>query len=440
MKKIVLLILNLSMMNLGWALDCTPPINLTTEKGQQRHSRAAMNSNGAAVVVWIKFENPHPPSLQVCTRDNAHTSWNAAQTISQPLNIQTYLPNVSVDGIYTIVWNVLNPSNQSQYYYSKKESPASQWIQGQAIDYKDLTITKDVVVDFKGDPVVLAANPRESSIYSYKYPEKSNKPYTGLLTLPGSEKNQTYALQMVMNRQGKIVALWGNQVGLFKKNYDFWVSSYDDDTGKWSTEKDIGSLKFNNLLKDKVKDISACLNKNQDVAVIWSHFDAESAKHKLKSLIKTTEELQGSQHGFKDPSILMDDEGNTVAVWIQTLNHQNVVYAAFKPKEKETWQGEHKVLSNASSKAEHVQLGFHNGVFVVVWGEASAKKRAIFGATLAPKPENFDWTPAKQLSPPNLNCWYPSMAFSEKDGIITWTAHAKRSIDFEIHVANLTVP
>lgn len=449
MKKITLLILSCYIANFGWSLESSPPINLS-QKGAVVASRASMNTQGTAAVVWVKTLGQNAYCLEASNRAAGNPAWATAQSVSDPMDVLTFLPNITIDGTCTILWSCLTPQKTVQHYCCKKESTTPTWPPAQAIDYPGLPIIRDVIVDFKGDPLVLASYPGEIPIYSYhhKANEIVTKPFRDLPKLPRSDEVEAIAPVMLTNQLGKIIALWGNRIDAggwvrtLSKDYHFIVSSYEDSAQWGMTRTDIGTLNFKNLDKDKVKDISASFNKQQDIAVIWSHFDSESAKHQLKSLInRKTEVIKDSQEGFTDTSILMDDNGNVVAVWIQPLKKQNVVYAAFKPKDKETWQGEPQQLSNINNQAEQAQLSFHNGFFVVVWGETdTTKKSSIFGTTLAPKSEKFEWSPATQLSPAGQNCWRPSMAFSEKEGIITWTTHVKKSTDYQIQVADLKVP
>jgi hypothetical protein len=149
--------------------------------------------------------------------------------------------------------------------------------------------------------------------------------------------------------------------------------------------------------------------------------------------------IKESPDGFTDSAICIDDNGNAVAVWIEPFKKYTVVYAAYKSQNQE-WQAA-QILSNFNNNAEHVQLSFSNGVFVVVWGESDSGvfKRSIFGVTLAPA-EKCKWSEPVLLSPEEENCWHPSIAFGEKGGIITWTSHVQDTPDFQIQVADLIAP
>lgn len=456
MKKIHLWMLSSILGTCGWALECSsPPITLSEQKGTQWAARTTMNLQGAATVVWVKSQGQDTYILQAATRPNDGSPWTSAQSISDIMNIHTYFPAVTLDGTCTVIWSSWDKNKTLQHYYSKKEG-ASPWTPTRAIDYPELTTIEDATVDFHGDPLILASKPKEFGVYSYHYKpnEKPSQPFTELPKLPNSGKENAFVPQMLKNKQGQLAALWINEKKIsdwkykhIKTDYQFLFAKYQN-KDKWDTSPTpIDTLNFNDFEKDKVRDISASLNKDLNLAILWSYFDYSSKKHKLKSTIKSSigiksEEIKDSQVEFTDIAILMDDDGNTVAVWIQPFKEQNVVYAAFKPKEKETWQGVPLELSNITNKAKNVQLGYCNGVFVAVWEEADSMtfKRSIFGTTLQPKPEKFAWTPAVQLSPANQNCWYPSIAFNEKGGIITWTTHVKRTTDYQIQVANLTVP
>ncbi len=388
MKKFILLILGYCITTSVSALEISNPTTLSPQKGAVWASRAAINNQGAATVVWIQSHGQDLYSLQTSTRANSESPWAQAQSISEPMKIFTYFPSVTVDGTSTIIWSGVNPQKALQYYYTQKEK-SNPWLQAEAIHHPELSMIKDVIVDFKGDPLVLASS-SETAIYSYHYKsnEKSPKPFRGLPKLPKSDEEEAFAPLLLKNPQGKIAALWGNLINAGwsdPKDYHFKSSLYQD-TGTWNkTRLDLGRLYFSSLDKDKVRDISASLNNKDEFVVIWSHFDSESSKHKLKTIVNLKYEvIKDSQDGFTDSAIWIDDEGNAAAVWIEPFKKQNVVYAAFKPKTKDSWQGVPQQLSNINNNAEHVQLSFSNGVFVVVWGESdnATFKKIDFGSNL----------------------------------------------------------
>lgn len=440
MKKIILL--SLSIANYCWALAITPPENLSPQKGSVWASKAAINAEGAALVVWIKTEAENTYTVSTAARSNSQDSWTPAQTVSEPIKLETYFPSVASNGTCTIIWSGINQQKRS-YYCCKKEG-SNPWITNQITHYPELSVIRDVLVNTTGTPLILASYPGESTIYSFTY-NPTVKPiddFRNLPTLPTSAV-KVCAPNMIQNQTGNIAALWGYFFDGYgaPTNYYFNLSKHQE-AGKWNSATDKGSLEFKNYKKDTVSEISACLNKNDKPAIIWNHFEDDSSKIKLRSLVdKKNEVIRESKVQFRDSAILMDDEGNTVAVWIELFNKQNVVHAAYRPHSSPSWQGVPEPLSNLSSNAQHVELSYCKGVFVAVWSEENNEKtkRVIFGSTFKFQPE-FKWTTPVQLSPTGQNCWYPSIALNEKEGIITWTTQVKRSPDCLIQVANLTVP
>jgi hypothetical protein len=79
--------------------------------------------------------------------------------------------------------------------------------------------------------------------------------------------------------------------------------------------------------------------------------------------------IKDSQEGFTDTAILMDDNGNAVAVWIQPFKKTKRCLCCIQAKKKK--KPGRESLSKfpiIDNQAEQAQLSFHNGVFVVVWG------------------------------------------------------------------------
>ncbi len=425
MKKIILMILGSVTISLS-ALGTSNPTTLSIQKEEVWTSKAAINKNGAATVVWIKSHGQDLYSLQASTRAGCELPWDQAQVISEPMKISTFLPSMADNGTSTILWTA-NIDTQQYYYTQKKKS--SPWLQAKTIDDR----AKDVIIDFNGEPFVLPIA-KQIDIFS------KCKSY-GQKKLPNKE--QAYNPFFLKNSKGTIAALWGDlqqSLGYPRRGYkDYHFNSALYDAGTWSQITDHGRLGFTDIDKDKASDISAFLNNKDEIAVIWSQFESSQHQHRLKAFINREEAdtIKKSQDGFTESTIWIDDVGNAVAVWIEPVKKQNVVYAAFKPQNHD-WQGE-QPLSNINHNAEHVQLSLGNGVFVVIWGESDSEaERLIFGATLVPAERK--WSDPILLSPKGESCWYPSIAFGEKVGIITWTSHVKYSPHFQIQVANLNAP
>ncbi len=387
-----------------------------------------MNKTGAAAVAWVKLEGENRVVIAK-TRPNHETPWGPVHPISPPMNVVNILPNITDTGIACVIWGT-----NDKYYFSREDTPNA-WSPYEHVVNNDFPTIADVSFDYRGNPLVIAYQPKNSAAYSYHF-KSTNGPFP----VPGS--TQSLIPKIIKNKQGQKAILWtylySPSVGT--ADYWFYFSLYPSDT-----YKSIAGMGFKNLDKEFAKDISASMNKDNHLAIIWNHYDSMSQSYLLKTVIKSDSPLQEdlkNSGNSTESSIVIDDEGNAVAVWIKPFENKNVVWAAIRPKNKGSWQGEPKLLSDANHNAESVQVDFNNGSFIVVWGEkADGKifKRIIRGSTLSPKAEPYEWTPAVQLSPPNQNCWYPSIAFSEKEGIITWTTHSRHSKDYQIQVAKLSM-
>src|SRR5712692_4893293 len=129
MRKIILLLLGYSATTSLSALEIGNPTTLSPQPEAVWASRAAINNNGAATVVWIKFHDENRYFLQASTRSNSESGWTHAQSISEPMKISTYFPSVAADGTSTIIWT---GTNTQQYYYTQKKM-SKPWLHPESI-------------------------------------------------------------------------------------------------------------------------------------------------------------------------------------------------------------------------------------------------------------------------------------------------------------------
>jgi hypothetical protein len=408
-----------------------------------------MNDSGAAEVAWVKLDDDKR-ILQVAVRANASANWEPPQSLSTPTNIEVFIPFVAGDGAASVIWKIRDQNGNNQFFFSKK-AKSSSWSPTEHIDIENYPKIRDVNFDHRGNPFILASpkDERETSSFHVDGNQKSLNEHAVITASP----KPINLPQIIKNKEGEIAALWIDRIqttwwyGTEVFDYQFAFSRYKDPKN-WDPYTLIKSLMgIESATSDLASDISASMNQKKDLAIIWSHFNSAASKHHLKSIVwpgaAMVGEITATEDGFANSAIALDDAGNAVAAWIQTFENKRVVHAAFKPSGQE-WRGVPKRLSNSNKDADHLQIDYTAAGFVVVWGEEEKKdkdqfKRSIHGSTFKPKAEKPDWTPSQQLSPIDQNCWYPSIVFSKDTGIISWTTHKKRSQDFHIDVATLTM-
>jgi hypothetical protein len=442
------------------ALKCTNITPLSDSAGVHYGSKVAVNENdSAAIVAWIKSNGQGSSILQAAVRPDRNPKWNSPHFISEPMNIEAFVPFVKGMGDTCVFWNAKNQDDERWYYFSHKEQ-SGQWSQSCSVLFKDYPTIRDMNFDKQGNPFVIVSPEDESVIVSRHY--KPNEAPRSIANgqndpLVTTVPKQVNAPLIVKNKRGDIAAVWVVQndykeiaeVGTLyhsykdKTDFQFATAHYRGDD-EWGEPTTIPlNMGFKDKKEDKAKDISASMNNGKNLAILWSLYIEEDKKHTLKSIVQSDspklQDIASKDDGFKESSIIIDDDDNTVAIWIQTDKGINVVYAAYKPKGK-NWQGTPKPLSDPTRNAKQVEISSFKGKFVVIWGESSNDmhvNNSIHGTTLSTA--SFEWAQAEQLSLPDESCCYPSMAFSEENGFITWTKQIRYKPDFQIQVANLMV-
>ena len=437
------------------ALQCTSMENLTNSTGINWSSRVALNTAGTAVVTWVKAHEGNTQIVQTAIRPNGSVKWDQNQTcsISQPLTIESLYPHVTGDGVCTILWE--SREEKPSWIFAKKD-PSMTWTSPTSIQIKAFSNILDVNFDKAGDPFVLASDPKVNGFSSFHFTTQEEPLLlTSKKEIPSLTTIGYKIPQIITNKKGDLAVVF---VSLYEKSVisgwktDQWlcVSFYNNLTNSWSAYDYVSPMGFinTNNKNETARDISGCMNTAHHIAMIWSHFNPSDSLHRLKSTTRFDKyapkenEIDFSEAGFKESTIFVDEKGNTVAAWIKTHEKSDAVFVRYKLKANDAWQGEPKKLSTTGKNAEQIQINFLNDHFIVIWGESDTAqfKKTIHGATLKIEEAKPEWSAPTQLSPSELNCWYPSLACNETEALLSWTVHKKRSPYFNIQIGNLIVP
>lgn len=419
-----------------WALSCSAPVTLSESCGLYCCPQAALNEKGAAVVVWKAVTEGESFFLQAVTCD-AEKKWSAVQPLGD-FEERTISPEpyIDEDGNAFVAW-FCQKDKEKVCKFSKKTKQG--WCPAiTVVGSEDLMLPVVFNFDLQGNPIVLGMS-LQDAIKVLQYHHATAQKTDKRLSI-----NEVMPFQMTRNKQGQVAAWWLTP----HKNWLFQKSDYDvqqiklKENGDWSSPTTLSKLGITDFSNEKISHIFSSVNSNENFALIWTswndHEDIESMK--IHALVSTDHRVESfniatSKAGFCTSKILMDDQENTLAVWVGLLKNRKAIFAAYKPK-GQPWSSP-VPLSNSQKHAEKFELSQdHQGRFIVVWNETSFKlEHLIYGATLSTQTQ--EWSLAL-LSPPDQHCKQPSIAFNEKgQGIIAWSNWNWDKRQFEIQAAEL---
>jgi hypothetical protein len=435
MKKSIIF-LNLFFISQAWALSCSAPVNISEPGETHCCSKAALNEKGEAVVAWKAFTDEESIFLQAATC-NAEKKWSAAETLGDfEERIDSAELYIDSDGNAFAGW-CCERDQETLYKFSKKKKQG--WCPAITVaGPEDLTLLVAADFDLQGNPIILGM-PAQDTIkvlhYHHATAQKIHQRFSA---------SQPFPFQVVRNKLGELTAWWvvPHKNWLFQKS-DYVVQQIKlKENGEWSSPTTLCKLGFTDISNEQAAHLFSSVNSNENFALIWVSWNKQVEDMKVHAVVSIDRRVESidiatSKAGFCSPKILMDDQENTLAVWVGLLKNRRAVFASYKPK-GQPWSLP-VPLSNSLKNAEKFELTQdHQGHFIVVWNETSPKlEHLIYGATFSIQAQ--EWSLAL-LSPADQCCEQPSIAFNEKgQGIIAWSNWNWDKKQFNIQAAELKI-
>jgi len=436
MKKQILF-LSLFFTSQAWALSCSTPVTFTGPGEVRSCAKTAINEKGEAVVVWKAEPETNSCFLQAATCDK-EKKWSAAEKIGdmEPEAIGPVELYMDHEGNAYAGWVCQKEKNQF-YKFSKKEK--ENWCPPITIvSSEDKIIPATVHFDLQGNLIILGIQSPETVNFIYYQQKTATKnvkkfPFSGL-----------FPFQVVCHKDGQVAA-----VCIREEVHNNWFSTTKDfkiqqvnlkENGEWTVPVTLGKLGWIENSYGPVGRPFCSMNSNGNFAFVNSCKDLNTQDMKVEAIISTSGDEAGpitlatSKQTFDNSKILIDDQGNALAV-MSLCKNRKVIFAAYKPK-GQPWSSV-VPLTDSQKNVKKFELSYQQGRFIVVWDEISLKNDySIYGATFSPQTQ--EWSLAL-LSPPDQDCMGPSIAFNEKgEGIIAWT-HWSGKKQFDIQVSELKV-
>lgn len=423
----------------AWALSCSKPVTLSESEGIYLSPKVKLNEKGEALVAWQAVTPEETFYLQAARRD-VEKRWSKAEMLGG-LEEKISPPHVHMtsEGNAYVGWWCRK--DEEVFYKFSKETQGS-WCPAITVaNSEDLKEIRAISFDVEGNPLILGMrdqpNAREMGVIHYHH-ATAKKDYKTLST-----NADIFPFQIVRNPQGQAAILWAAP----RKNWYFRKSDYDvqqlklSEDGEWLAPTTLCKLGMMDINKEHVAHLFSSMNSKGSTALIWVDWNDEVEGMKV---VVAPEKpggspivLAASRAGFCSPKILIDDQDNTLAVWIGLLKNRRAVFAAYKPQ-GQPWTSP-VPLSHSQKHADKFELRQdYQGHFVVVWGESSFNfETLIYGAVFSTQTQEWSLT---LLSPEDQICADPSIAFNQKgEGIIAWSNLLLDQKQFTIQAAELKI-
>ncbi|MCW8966051.1 MAG: hypothetical protein OQK82_05105, partial [Candidatus Pacearchaeota archaeon] len=185
-----------------------------------------------------------------------------------------------------------------------------------------------------------------------------------------------YKPQISVNKHGQAVAIWSQYDGV---TYSAWVNHRDPETG-WGVAQEIESVNSGNAYYPQV-----AINDNGNAMAVWEQFDGVShnvwANHyDSQSGWGTAERIENNSQDRKvyfHPEVMMDKNGNAIAVWQKTSAGVVSIWAN-RYDASLGWQTAQTIETNDRYHAYDPQIAMDAaGNAVVVWGQYDGKRYNI---------------------------------------------------------------
>ncbi len=425
-----------------WALSCSDPIIIAEAKSIIAPLSTVLNEKGDVMVIWRdNIDNPHEP-LKYIERDT-ESGWSVPSIIpwsGGEISLQRVF--MDIEGNVFLGGKLEKaPAKKTFLQFIKKEKNRS-WS-----DVVDVVRPEDnFKTAFAGafDPQgnILYAGIRDEDPFDY---EKDDSLWMFQYQHQSANKisRPIYSSSKFLSVDELVVNKLGDRF-FVSTHFNSSSSSYKELAGLWIKD---GKTKENLFPICKLRKkwlyfhLRGSMNSQKNAALIWVR-KADSVCF-IEAILSVNGkwqepiELFGSTDTLSTrskPNILIDEQGNVVALWVMNEKKGCVIYGAYKLV-GEPWSLP-KAISSPTKYNHRLVLKKSGGKFVVVWDEVDTKGGAeVHGAILETSTQKGS---TAILSPPGQKSYFPSFDVNEKGlGVVSWVTEKEGKSQIQIAELNL---
>ena len=302
----------------GWG---TAELIETDNSGTAVNPRINIDTSENVIAVWQQYDGEKNNIW--ANRYTAGSGWGTPEMIETDNSGSANKPQIAIDtrGNAIAVWQ--QNSNKEFSIWANRYVPGSGWSNAELIktDNSSTAINPRVAVDTIGNAIAVWKhhNGTEISIWANRYVPGSGwgtaKPIetgTGIVGDP----------QIVIDTSGNAIAVWHQYDGA---TYNIWANRYVAGSD-WSTAELIESVS-NRAVSPQIS-----INKNGSAIAVWQQDDSTINTLWANRYVpgfgwSTAEHIETGNLGtVSEPQVVMDTNGNAIAVWQQHDGERNNIW------------------------------------------------------------------------------------------------------------------
>jgi len=355
-----------------------------TAAGSDR-PQVAMDNSGDAIIVWYGVDY----YTRIFKSEYRSGGWIHPSSQSDHISPYHYASNPQVvmdsNGNTVIVWNQNDGNNlqtcKSEYRSGSWTHPSS--LSDNISPNGQNTGNPKVAMDDNNNAIII----RSQNDGSYNQIFKSEY-RSGSWTHPSSlndnispDGQHTSELQIAMDNNGNAIIAWSQIDG---SNYQLFKSEYS--SGSWTHPSGLSD----NISPDgqPVNGIQIAMDNNGNAVIVWRQSDgfynqifmSEYRNGSWDHPSSLTDNISPDGQSAGQPQVAMDNNGNTIIVWVQSDGSHNQIFIS--EYRSGSWTHPSSLNDNISSDGQHAgnpEVAMNNNSnAIIVWRQSDGFNNQIF--------------------------------------------------------------
>lgn len=278
---------------------------LEEDSGNAQSTSAAINNNGDAVVTWNQHDGTEY-QIRVNYYSAASDSWSGAQTLDAGFGA----PAVAIDanGRAMVTWK--QSGLQSIVY-----EPDTGWGSVKEIDATTNMGSPGIAVDGQGEfSVVWSLNTSGvDDIYASRWIEGSG--WQSPVNIESDDAGDASSPRLSVAADGGLIAVWHQSDGSMN---NAWANRYDPEADAWGN-----ATLLETSDEGGATNVQVDHDASGNAVAVWQQFDGGlnhvwSARYRAGTGWESAEKVESDEtDNAVDPRVAVDDDGNTVVLWIK---------------------------------------------------------------------------------------------------------------------------
>jgi len=286
--------------------------------------QVAMDASGNAIAVWDQYDGS---DLSIYTRRYTSSSWGTSAVLIEHKIGNAFEPQIAAnaEGNAMAVWRHDDGAAMSTYANEYLTDGTGWGTTASAIETENSDTDKpQVAIDPDGNSMAIWRQRDHNNHWSI-YANRHAAGGTSWSTASLIESKDTDAdkPQISMDSSGNAITVWYQHDGL---HFNIYANHYAPGSG-WSTATMISNGNWD------AYDPQVVMDSDGNALAVWSQYEDNThtgiyaARYTAEEGWDTPRLIETGNGDASDPQIAMDSDGNAIAVWKQNNGSRNCAYA-----------------------------------------------------------------------------------------------------------------